>query len=161
MSLEIKANIARVQNLRASDEEFKSRFGGEAFNQKLKREGVYAFGFRDSQVLKKATSLLAAIAEEFYYGDKYLRDVYLREGRNSFDFRNWCSIIEDANEALVIRKPFPKVIYERRLGDFGIAYREIPVYRITDLTEDQIKGKSFGLWTRDDYLVDLAGSIKK
>lgn len=107
----------------------------------LDQEGVYAFGFVDEATCQRATSIIP--------------------NDSGSEFRVWPSCIEDASNVAIIKKPFAKTDYERRLEDLGISFKEIPVYRRADLTKEQINSRGFGIWTRDNYLVDLAGSIRK
>lgn len=159
MPLSKEGQISTARRQRESDQEFLRRYGPEKFQEFLDSQGVYAYGFPDEVTHGKAVDLLYALNEECKWGnDAELRDKYTS---NRFSYQFWRSSTPEPREVLTIEKPFPKGLYDQKLRAVGIPFREVLVYRLAELTDEQILNLRGGvLWNSDCY-IDLNGTVKK
>lgn len=164
MPLSKEGQIATSHHQRESDRDFLNRYGHDKLREKLESEGVYAYGFADEEARQKAVDVLFALSDECKWGDNVEpKEKYVNKlnSHGIFSFNFWSSSIPESGKVLVVNKPFPKVHYDERLNTAGLAFREIPVYRLADLTEKQIIGLTGGgLWNSYCY-IDLSETVKK
>lgn len=164
MPLSKEGQIATSRHQRESDWDFLNRYGPEKLREKLENEEVYAYGFADKEARQKAVDALFALSEECRAGnDAELKEKYASQlnyhGAFSFEFES--SPIPESSNVLIVNKPFPKAHYDVRLNTAGLGFREVPVYRLADLTEEQILNLRGGVLWHSYCYIDLNQTVKK
>ena len=179
MPLSIEGQIFTAQRQREEDQRFLAKFGLEKLTEKLEREGVYAYGFSDEVSHRKATDLLFELSEDYLQSaDVNLREKYFgkRGHYEVFEFSFWSSQqdfdIDDEDDSIaepdydfpdviVFDKPFPNQDYEQRLRSIGVGFRTVPVYRLGELTEEEIRTMSGGIVWKSYCWVDLNETLRR
>lgn len=163
MPLTEQGKIMVSHHQREEDKKFLARYGHEKLQEKLDREGVYAYGFADKDAHDKAVDVIFELSEECRWRDDAELKKYAArfEYKRSFDFEFWRSSIAESSEVLVIEKPFPKARYDQRLRLLELSFREVPVYRLADLTEEQIINFRGGVLWHSYCYIDLNETIKQ
>lgn len=110
--------------------------------------------------------MLFELSEEYIWGDnKSLTERYFgfrHRNQQYFSFMFWHSKVRDSHEVVTIEGPFPREDYERRMNSLEIPFRVVPVYRMAELSDDQIRNRFGGgvLWHSYCY-IDLNETINK
>lgn len=161
LTKEGQINVSLAQQ--KSDQSFIARFGAEKLQDKLDTEGLYAYGFANDEQRNQSRDELFALSEDCLWGsNKELKkySAYLAH-RRWFDFSFWTSNLAEINKVLSVVKPFPKKVFEQRLVASGLIVQEVPVYRLAELSEDEIRSKKGGVLWHSYCYIDLNKSINR
>lgn len=118
----IKAHINREDEQR-----FLEEFGPEKFQEKLDREGIYAYGFPSIDARRLGINLLGILQRECLWGsnEELVRKFRRRlEVQHGFGFDVFHSSIPETAYVLGIEKPFPKAEYEEILASAKLPFQE-------------------------------------
>lgn len=161
MPLSLEGKIICAQRKKDEDKYFLERYGEEKFQNKLDLEGVFAYSFFDDSILREVThEIFFKLRDEVLYGDsaeleKY-RDYLQRSSRRMFSFQYFSPHILSA------AKPFPDLFFRNKLEQSGIQYEKVPVYRIADLSEEEIRHRlGGGVWWLSEVYIDLSGNLTR
>lgn len=164
MPLSEQGIIQVSARMRQEESAFAEKYGEEKLQEKLDREGVYAYGFYEKGSLRVALDELCELSNECKWGNDPELTKYSRrlQDRYTFGYSLYSSIVGPDAEYLLLEKPIPKRSYEELLIAKKIDYWEVGVFRLGELTEAEIKNRTGGgvLWHSYCY-VDLSGNINK
>jgi len=164
MPLSKEGIISVSQRDKEYERRFLAQYGVEKFSEKLDREGLYAYGFATDEVLTRAIDAMFDLSDECRWGqDRHLIERYanLLERQDFFEYELWNSIIPEIRRVLAIHKPFPKRHFTQKLSSLDIPIQEVPVFRLSQLTREEILNLNGGVvWMSYCYL-DLNKTIKR
>lgn len=155
MPLTLEGKIICAQQMRESEQDFLERFGSEKLKERLGRTGLFAYGFSDHDIRRDAIlDVFSRLCEDIRCGD----NAELREKYGGERFRTEFY----PPHIVAIEKPFPDLEFRSRLEIAKIPYEIVPVYRISELTEDEIRHRlNGGIWRFNRDYVDLSGSLTR
>jgi len=164
MPVTLEGQVGLIKYQQEADRKFLEKFGPEKLKDKLDGEGVYAFGFTEDELHKRAVDLMFDLSEEYKWGDNSaLREKYF--GRSDFHkwfpFQFFYSSLPEQRKIIIVEKPFPKEDFESRLQGLEIPFTNVSVYRFADLTEYQVRHRFGGSQLMGYYYVDAEETIKR
>lgn len=165
MPLSIEGQVMSALRQRQDDQAFIAQYGEARFQQKLTQEGLYGYGFSSEQLHHQAVDLVISLSQEILQGDDLTEKARYfggPKGERWFKYESWYSTMPQVEQVLLVCKPFPHDRFVSHLREQQIQYIPISVYRLGDLTEDEIRlRKSGGLLLTSTYYVDLSGTITR